>query len=157
MARVRAQALIIRDGAVLFGYGKVKAGGFRHFFLGGGVEAGESADQAVLREVREEAGVRGSIRHRFSREIKPDHATYLVDIGEETPVLGCDPEEVALPLQERCLQKLIWISLDDAEEFTSIDHDYFELLLAEVETAGLDEPWIDAMRRLVDNPEGEGA
>ena len=56
--RYRAAAIIIEEGCVLF----VSDGGFDYYYsVGGGVHHGETSEQAVLREVYEETGVRYEI------------------------------------------------------------------------------------------------
>ncbi len=53
--RDRATAVVRRDGLLLL----VQDRGFRHFSLpGGGLQRGESAEQAVARELEEETGLR---------------------------------------------------------------------------------------------------
>ncbi len=65
-SRQRVQAIIIQDKKVLFGAGMVNEKDFRHFFIGGGIEEGESPEEAILRELREEANVDGIIVFKFS-------------------------------------------------------------------------------------------
>ena len=53
-SRPSARAIVIRDGRVAMVYSRK----FQHFkFPGGGIEAGESREAALLREAREEAGL----------------------------------------------------------------------------------------------------
>jgi len=52
--RVRAVALIVHDGTVLMARNEAES---FHYTVGGGVHHGESAEQAVRREVREELGI----------------------------------------------------------------------------------------------------
>ncbi len=119
----RAQALIIQGNKALFGSGIVK-GEMQHFFIGGGIEEGETSEEAVLRELMEEANVSGKIIF----EVVPD--TFLVDIGGQTPVVGFDPEEEErnLPENLRTLQKLIFVPLDNKDYFTPIDIKYLRFL-----------------------------
>jgi 8-oxo-dGTP pyrophosphatase MutT (NUDIX family) len=52
--RLRAAAIIIEDGCVLFATNDVEK---YYYSIGGAIELGETAEQAVLREVFEETGV----------------------------------------------------------------------------------------------------
>jgi len=52
--RLRAAAIIIENGCVLFATNDVEK---YYYSIGGAIELGETAEQAVLREVKEETGV----------------------------------------------------------------------------------------------------
>jgi 8-oxo-dGTP diphosphatase len=54
--RRAAYAVITRDGRVAATRARQRDGTFRYWLPGGRCEAGESADEAVLREIREELG-----------------------------------------------------------------------------------------------------
>lgn len=80
---------------------------------GGGVEPGESAAQAALRELMEECRVTGCIlrqtaHHWFAPD--DDAVTFLVDIGEQTPQLGQDPES---PPDCQALVDMRWLALPE--------------------------------------------
>ena len=88
---------------------------------GGGVETGETPQQAVVREVKEETGLEGHVRRFLFEE------TYLngtsvcqcflleVDDGQEA-VFGYDPEEAHLPAEARLLQGVGWHTLDSKKD-----------------------------------------
>lgn len=67
--RVSSRAIIIKDNAILLNdFG----GGQYYNFIGGGIEEGETAKQAVQREVLEEAGLAIEVgEHVFSLEYEP--------------------------------------------------------------------------------------
>jgi 8-oxo-dGTP diphosphatase len=71
---------------------------------GGGVEPGELADDAALRELREEAGIGGTVvRLLYTRTYaQGPESCFLVQSGEE-PFLTDDPEITAVE----------WFALDD--------------------------------------------
>ncbi|WP_055667893.1 NUDIX domain-containing protein [Desnuesiella massiliensis] len=150
--RRRAQAIIIRDNCILFAYGYArKSGELRHFFVGGGIEDDETSEEALFRELKEEAGVTGSIILKFSKELKEHHSTFLVDIGNQKCVLGYDPEDVDVPDEEKGLQQLLWISLEDKEFFNDIDRDYFRLLIGECKKQNRVFSWIPYIEKILKN------
>ena len=117
MKRNRSQALVCRDGKlllvehILFG---------RDFFNlpGGGIEAGETPEEAALRELKEETGVAGRILRPLAIEYKPDLEsqiyTFLVEIPEDAvPVKGMDPE---LSPQEQTIIDVRWLALHEIAE-----------------------------------------
>jgi 8-oxo-dGTP diphosphatase len=98
--RRRVAAAIVREGQVLMVRERNRGPGGRHDGLefwtlpGGGVEAGESDDDAVRREVREEVGLGvRSARRLFDFAYPSGHTTvYTVDVEPGEPVLGTDPD-----------------------------------------------------------------
>ena len=83
---------------------------------GGGVEAGEAAAEAALRELKEECCVDGTIiRETSTWRISPRDAacTFLIDIGNQEPKLGSDPE---FPERDQGLIGLKWLKLSDIGE-----------------------------------------
>jgi 8-oxo-dGTP pyrophosphatase MutT (NUDIX family) len=147
----RAQCIVIQNGEVLFGYGKG-----HHFFIGGRLEDGETPEQAALRELTEEANVEGTILFRIDEPASPDrlssvysdHATFLVDIGEQMPILGTDPEE-ADPGDEISLAGLEMVPLTDIAAFTWIDIRYFASLVSECVKRNAEFPWLGEMNDLL--------
>lgn len=116
--RTRAQAVIIRDGRLLM---------VRHFDLtigehywclpGGGVEAGEHPEQAVVRELKEETGldirVRKWLRTDFFPEVSQGYNrayTYLAEIAGGELTLGYDPEQAGW--DEKFLQEVKWVPIE---------------------------------------------
>ena len=82
---------------------------------GGRLEAGETPEQAALRELREECRVEGTIiRPTSVVTFAPNdqYYTYLIEIGTQAVSLGSDPE-----LKEnQVLVDVAWICLNELTE-----------------------------------------
>ncbi len=80
---------------------------------GGGVEDNESPEEAALRELYEECLVKGQLIKQTSNYRDPYTYkftyTYLVDIGDQNPILGEDPELMLNPI----LINVGWYKLDE--------------------------------------------
>ena len=87
---VRATALILQNGKLLVTKDKVK-----YYTIGGAIQVNESTEDAVVREVREELGVKAEARqlafvveNRFEEDGVNYHNIefhYLVDLLEDAP------------------------------------------------------------------------
>jgi 8-oxo-dGTP pyrophosphatase MutT (NUDIX family) len=94
MSRERASVVIIREGQILMV--KIAEGGKSWWCLPGGtIEPGETPEQAVLRELREELNVRAVPRRRLYTAPMPNEAGIdygiVVDLPTDVPTLGDDP------------------------------------------------------------------
>ena len=80
---------------------------------GGAIEEGEAPARAALRELDEECRVEGRIVDAVSQFAHDGqrHYTYHVDIGDQEPRLGCDPEH-----QNEILVGVDWLSLKQLAE-----------------------------------------
>ena len=82
---------------------------------GGGVELGETPQQAAVREVREETGLCAQVsRFLFDEPFGSNTCRcFLVEVNEtQKAVLGYDPEEAHLETTARMLQGLAWHTLE---------------------------------------------
>jgi len=112
----RAQCLIERDGKILLVQHKLDDKAW-YCSPGGGIEDGETPEQAALRELQEECNVSGVIIKKTSEYICPENDnnifyTFHVDIGDQTPSLGYDPEMGA----QQILTEVCWMSLNEIPE-----------------------------------------
>ena len=109
----RAQCLIVRDNKILMV--KHRQGADEWYCTpGGGVEKGETPEQAAIRELQEECQVTGKIVMKLSEYADPYEDgkafyTFLVDIDNQIAALGEDPEFSENPV----LVDVRWMSLDE--------------------------------------------
>jgi 8-oxo-dGTP pyrophosphatase MutT (NUDIX family) len=118
-SRPRVSAVILRnDGAeILMVQHRRKDGTLYWQLPGGGIDSGESAEAAIVRELLEETGLYGRVvRWLFSIPYRlGSSATFLVEIDEGAEVqLGIDPEEVGSEHQK--LVSVAWRSVGEVQE-----------------------------------------
>ncbi|MBN2239740.1 MAG: NUDIX hydrolase [Dehalococcoidales bacterium] len=115
----RAQCLIHRGNRVLLVKCYLKFHKKAFWLLpGGGIEKGETPEEAALRELKEECCVDGVIIRKVQVEdftetssIYNYYHTFLIDIGDQKPELGEDPD-----IPEPVLQEVKWMTLDEISE-----------------------------------------
>ena len=110
---VRATALIIQNRKLLVTKDKDK-----YYTIGGAIQVNERAEDAVVREVREELGAKAEARqlafvveNRFEQDGISYHNIefhYLVDLFEDAPLTMQEDEKT---------QPCEWIDLDKLEDF----------------------------------------
>lgn len=115
--RVRLQGIILREDRVLMT--RVQENGQEWYCLpGGGWEPGETFEQGLLRELREECNVQGRIIRQTAHMVfapGDEAVTYLVDIQKQEPVLGIDPEFEAAG-KAQAMIGLHWLPLHEIPE-----------------------------------------
>ena len=114
-SNTRVQAIMIRDRSLLMV--KHRSEDVEWWCLpGGGLEGDLTLEEGVLREVREECNVEGRVLRLTSNLIEVsgvESFTYLVDIGDQEPSLGHDPE---VDPESPILADLQWLRLDEIPE-----------------------------------------
>jgi 8-oxo-dGTP diphosphatase len=111
----RAQCLITRGRQVLMV--KHRVSGEEWWCLpGGGVEAQETAAEAALRELTEECCVVGKILRKIAHATDSfgiDKITFLIEIGNQEPHMGTDPEFLQ---DDQILADVRWLTLAEIPE-----------------------------------------
>lgn len=114
--RNRSVAIVVRDGKILME--RVVYFG-REFYTvpGGGIEEGETPEQAVLRELQEECGLKGRIIRPLAVQYKFDSsAEYSFEVevpADQEAITGYDPEESS---ENPPLKEVLWMSLKEISE-----------------------------------------
>jgi 8-oxo-dGTP pyrophosphatase MutT (NUDIX family) len=112
---IRAQCIVQREKKVLMV--RHRLGGAEWWCLPGGrVEPGETPEQAALRELDEECGIRGRVIRQTSRLMEAEgieSITFWIEPGDQAPRLGSDPEFAG---DERVLVDLRWLALSEISE-----------------------------------------
>lgn len=91
----------------------------RYFYSipGGGIEKGETPEEAAIRELKEECGLDGTIVKKLTVRYKADGSTeYVFEVtvsDEQTPCKGYDPEE---PRDHQSIKDVCWMKLDQLSE-----------------------------------------
>jgi len=144
--RIRAGVVLIEDGNVAL-IERHRAGRHYYVFPGGGVDEGETPEQAAVREMKEETGLRVTVQRKLA-EIYfglSDQVYYLVErldgefgtgTGEEfTDADPNDPTEgVYSP---------IWMSLSELPEHQNVyPADIAQLVVESINSGWPDEPLI---------------
>lgn len=110
--RGRSQCIIVRNSKILMVKHRQNGEEWR-CLPGGAIEKGESPEAAALRELFEECCVHGEIIKKTSEYFDPFsngyNYTFWVDIGNQIPVLGEDPEMKENPI----LVDVNWLSLNE--------------------------------------------
>ena len=114
--RNRSLALVIRDGKILV---EKLLGDNRLFFTipGGGIEEGETPEEAALRELKEECGLEGTIIRKLTEIYRLNGNTeYVFEIcvpENQIPIVGFDPEA---PKHDQPIKDVCWLSLAQMSE-----------------------------------------
>lgn len=113
--RDRSVVFVIRDRKILME--KLCYGGRTFYSIpGGGIEDGETPEQAAIRELKEECGLDGVIVKKLSEIHNNDRTEYSFHVSvpeNQLAVKGYDPEE---PADEQSIKEVLWRDLSEISE-----------------------------------------
>lgn len=116
----RSVAIVIRNGKILMERLCYKnANNGKEFFSvpGGGIEEGETPEQAALRELKEECGLDGTIVKPLAVIYSHGRKEYSFEVAvpeDQQTITGYDPEEAGS--DNPPLREVVWKSLDEINE-----------------------------------------
>jgi 8-oxo-dGTP diphosphatase len=116
--RIRAVAIVVHAGRLLL-MRRVSKGREYYVFPGGGVETGESVEDAVEREVREEASLEVQLEWPLYHHVYDDgseHWFYLCRYVSGSPQLGQSNEMESMRADPSELYEPLWYEIDRLSE-----------------------------------------
>lgn len=83
---------------------------------GGGIEEGETPEQAAIRELKEECGLDGTIVKKLAEIYSNGRTEYAFEVSvpdNQNAIKGYDPEE---PIDNQPIKEVLWMELSDMPE-----------------------------------------
>ena len=117
--RNRSVVFVIRNKKILMEKLSYPSLGNRVFYSipGGGIEDGESPEQAAIRELKEECGLDGTIVRKLTELYNNDRTEHVFEVkvpDNQEPITGYDPEESGN--DDPPLKEVLWLALDEISE-----------------------------------------
>lgn len=113
--RDRSVVFVIRDKKILME--KLCYGGRTFYSIpGGGIEDGETPEQAAIRELKEECGLDGVITKKLAVLYNNDRTEYSFEVSvpeNQVAIKGYDPEE---PKDDQSIKEVLWMDLSEMSE-----------------------------------------
>lgn len=113
--RNRSVVFVIRDKKILMEK-LYYEGRFFYSIPGGGIEDGETPEQAAIRELKEECGLDGTIVKKLAELYNQNRTEYSFEVSvpdEQEAIKGYDPEE---PENEQPIKEVLWMELKEITE-----------------------------------------
>ena len=117
--RNRSVVFVIRNKKILMEKLSYPSLGDRVFYSipGGGIEDGETPEQAAIRELKEECGLDGTIVRKLTELYNNDRTEHVFEVkipDNQDPITGYDPEEAEN--EDPPLKEVLWMALDEISE-----------------------------------------
>lgn len=113
--RNRSVVFVVRNGKILME--KLFYDGRSFFSIpGGGIEPGETPEQAAIRELKEECGLDGTIIRKLAEIYnngRTEHAFEVSVPEDQNAITGYDPEE---PMDNQPIKEVLWMKLCEMPE-----------------------------------------
>jgi len=136
LERIRAVAIIRKGGEILLMY-RINNGKEYYVFPGGGVETGETIEQAVLREVQEETTLDIQIEKMLYHHIYDDNTEqffYLCRYVAGEPQLGDCPEVEEMKKSDNNFYNPIWYKIEKLPQLLLYPLEIRDWLLEDLKT-----------------------
>jgi heme/copper-type cytochrome/quinol oxidase subunit 2 len=135
MDDIRVQAIIIKDGSVLFEEHMYESGNSFRIFPEARLKPGENETEAILALIRQKLMVEGSIVFRFSYEPVRGVVTFLAEV----------------PQHAAAARGLVWVPLGNQYAFAQKHIMYLSSLMQECAGRGIQREWVAPVRQLIFN------
>ena len=117
--RNRSVVFVIRNKKILMEKLSYPSLGDRVFYSipGGGIEDGETPEQAAIRELKEECGLDGTIVRKLTELYNNNRTEHVFEVkvpDDREPITGYDPEEAEN--EDPPLKEVLWQALDEISE-----------------------------------------
>ena len=117
--RNRSVVFVIRNKKILMEKLSYPSLGDRVFYSipGGGIEDGETPEQAAIRELKEECGLDGTIVRKLTELYNNNRTEHVFEVkvpDNQEPITGYDPEEAEN--EDPPLKEVLWLALDEISE-----------------------------------------